>query len=188
MNIVDIRIKHFKEHFTPNNYRILVSNISYKFSPRNLFLFLLIRLLVISLLCDVNFPLKFCKSKSWIHFIWSTVIRSTVIWSTFIPSSRGLIFDRLNFRKEKLLLASKRCCTIYELNLDNGRDEVVIAAEKIHDIWLSITNHFAYKTMVVKYFHITFTTNNNFIELYNAFLSGGMFTFNVLLKGISTDG
>lgn len=55
-----------------------------------------------------------------------------VVWSTVIQSPRGLAFlTDSTSRKERLLLASKRCSTIYELNLDNGRDKVLLAAGKI---------------------------------------------------------
>lgn len=55
-----------------------------------------------------------------------------VVWSTGIQSPRGLVFltDSIS-RKVKLLLASKRCSTIYELNRNNGRDEVLLASGKI---------------------------------------------------------
>lgn len=57
-----------------------------------------------------------------------------VIWSTTILSPRGLVLlTDSSFRQHKLLLASKRCSTIYEVNLDKGTDNILLSAGEIKD-------------------------------------------------------
>ena len=70
MNIVDVRIQHFKEHSTLNNtHNKPISRIKHKLKEqaKEFDLSRPKKLLITLFLFDVNFTLRFCKKKSPIH-------------------------------------------------------------------------------------------------------------------------
>ena len=113
MNIIDRRIRHFKEHFTFNNNhkkKQTYFRIKHKLKELTMDFFLsrLIKLLILSLLVDVNFTLSFCKKE----IMNSPTFQLTPFSENDICNKHKLLATSLQTEPNTRFISSSSNCSI----------------------------------------------------------------------------